>query len=151
MTKQSRSYKKKYYLKISGLPHSPANSFAMTVGKIFFILNFKFIIMASQEEKKQKILIVILVVSVLAAAVVFVWNFSDSKTVSMPAETISETIDESFPYLNEENGSLPSEELVSTELDLKVLESMQFKDLRSHGDLPVKADQTGRSNPFLPY
>ena len=107
--------------------------------------------MASQEEKKQKILMVILAVSVLAAAIVLVWNFSGPKTISQPAETISKTIDESFPYLNEENGSLPSEELVSTELDLKVLESTQFKDLRSHGDLPVKAGETGRPNPFLPY
>jgi flagellar basal body-associated protein FliL len=107
--------------------------------------------MASQEEKKQKILTVILVICFLAMAVVLIWNFAGSKTSNRPTETISETINENFPYLDEENGSLPSEGLVSTELDLKVLESMQFKDLRSHGDLPVKVDQTGRPNPFLPY
>jgi flagellar basal body-associated protein FliL len=107
--------------------------------------------MASQEEKKQKILAVILVTSVLAMAIVLIWNFSEPKTSNQPAEMISETINENFPYLSENNGSLPSEGLVSAELDLKVLESMQFKDLRSHGDLPVKAGQTGRLNPFLPY
>ena len=115
--------------------------------------------MTSQEEKKQKILAVILVTCFLVMAIVLIWNFSGSETVSKPAATVSEdemisdfeTIGESFPYLNEKNGSLPSEELVSTELDLKVLESMQFKDLRSHGDLPVKPGQTGRPNPFLPY
>ena len=107
--------------------------------------------MASQEEKKQKILMVILAVSVLAAAIVLVWNFSGSETSNQPAETISQKNNENFPYLDEKNGSLPSEGLVSTELDLKVLESTQFKDLRSHGDLPVKAGETGRPNPFLPY
>ena len=107
--------------------------------------------MASQEEKKQKILTVILVICFLAMAVVLIWNFSGPKTSNQPTKMISETVNESFPYLNEENGFLPSEGLVSTELDLKVLESTQFKDLRSHGDLPVKAGQTGRPNPFLPY
>ena len=107
--------------------------------------------MASQEEKKQKILAIILVTCFLVMAIVLIWNFSGSKTASQPAAMISETINESFPYLNEENGSLSKEGLVSTELDLKVLESTQFKDLRSHGDLPVKANQTGRPNPFMPY
>ena len=107
--------------------------------------------MASQEEKKQKILTVILVTCFLVMAIVLIWNFSGPKTSNQPAEMISETADGNFPYLNKENGSLPSEGLVSTELDLKVLESAQFKNLRSHGDLPVKSGQTGRINPFLPY
>ena len=107
--------------------------------------------MVSQEEKKQKILMVVLVVSILAAAIVLIWNFAGPKTSNQPAEIISETNNENFPYLDVENGSLSNEELVSTELDLKVLESMQFKDLRSHGDLPVKVGKTGRPNPFLPY
>ena len=107
--------------------------------------------MASQEEKKQKILAVILVTCFLVMAIVLIWNFSGPKTSSKPAATVSETINENFPYLSKENESLPSEGLVSTELDLKVLESTQFKDLRSHGDLPVKTGQTGRSNPFMPY
>lgn len=106
--------------------------------------------MASQEEKKQKSLAVILTICLLAMAIVLVWNFSGSKTSNQPAEKIPKTTD-SFPYLDEESDFLPSEGLVSTELDLKVLESMQFKDLRSHGDLPVKVGQTGRPNPFLPY
>jgi regulatory protein YycI of two-component signal transduction system YycFG len=108
--------------------------------------------MASQEEKKQKILTVILVICFLVMAIVLIWNFAGPKTSNQPIETISETNNESFPYLSEESGSLPNEEeLVSMELDLKVLESAQFKDLRSHGDLPVKVGQTGRPNPFLPY
>ncbi len=107
--------------------------------------------MVSQEEKKQKILMVVLVVSILAAAIVLIWNFAGPKTSNQPTEIISKTNNENFPYLDGKNGSLPSEGLVSTELDLKVLESTQFKDLRSHGDLPVKAGQTGRTNPFMPY
>ena len=106
--------------------------------------------MASQEEKKQKILTVILVTCFLVMAIVLIWNFSGPKTSNQPT-MISETADGNFPYLNKENGFLPSEGLVSTELDLKVLESTQFKNLRSHGDLPVKSGQTGRTNPFLPY
>ncbi len=107
--------------------------------------------MASQEEKKQKILAIILVTCLLIMAIVLIWNFSGPKTSNQPAETISKTNNENFPYLDGKNESLPSEGLVSTELDLKVLESTQFKDLRSHGDLPVKTGQTGRPNPFLPY
>ena len=106
--------------------------------------------MISREEKKQKILAVVLVVCLLIMAIVLVWNFSGTKTSNRLNEIIPEATD-SFPYLDKEEVFLPSEELVSTELDLKVLESMQFKELRSHGDLPVKSGETGRLNPFLPY
>ncbi len=109
--------------------------------------------MVSQEQKKQKILIVILIALILSIALVLVWVFLGPKTVTkQPAEKeISKMAKEKSS--GEEGGRIfpMGEGLVSTELDLSILEKPQFKNLRSHGDLPVKAGQTGRANPFLPY
>jgi len=102
--------------------------------------------MVSLKEKKQKILIVVLIVLILAVVVILVWNFSSLKTGKQFSKTISETSSFGESKKVSQIGTI-----VSTELDLSVLEKTQFKNLRSYGDLPVKAGQTGRPNPFLPH
>ena len=86
------------------------------------------------QRKRQKKLLIILGAIVLVAAVILYWGF-----FSEPKVTVSP----------EEAG--PAVKIPGIKLDLSVLENSWLKEAKSYGDLPVKAEVTGRTNPFIPY
>ncbi len=93
-------------------------------------------------QKRQQLLIYMLVVVIVATAVVLYFGFF------------------SAPTLPEEGAGVAgiSADVVKIGAVVErirtlilVLDDPSFKNLKVHGDLPVKPDRTGRLNPFMPY
>lgn len=93
-------------------------------------------------QKRQQLLIYALVVVIVATAVVLYFGFF--RAPALPEEVTG-------------LAGVPTEVVkISAVVErirslIKVLDDPSFKGLKVHGDLPVKADRTGRSNPFIPY
>lgn len=86
-----------------------------------------------EQKKHQKILLMVLVV-VIAITVFYLYlNYQKGPVVEEPVLPIT------------------GEGLKDIKLDLSVLDDPLFKSLKSHGVLPVTAEETGLENPFQPY
>lgn len=93
-------------------------------------------------QKRQQLLIYTLVVVIVATAAVLYLGFfrapalpeEGAGVAGIPAEVVK------IGAVVERIRSL-----------ILVLDDPSFKNLKVHGDLPVKPDRTGRLNPFMPY
>jgi len=93
-----------------------------------------------KKKKRQKFLLIILVIVVFLAAIILWWSFLKS----------DEKIEKNY-LLEIMKKKIILESKKFANLDLSVLDSSLFNELKSHGDLPIKIGEVGRDNPFVPY
>ncbi len=89
------------------------------------------------QENKQKVMIGVLIIAVLVTFLIIYFNYFSQEVATLVAPPTTTPI------------SIMGEQ----KLDLAVLESKKFQDLRKFGIYPVdvKRDEVGRSNPFSPF
>lgn len=96
------------------------------------------------QQKKQQILIYILILVVVVTSLVLYFGFFRAPILQT----------------EEQPGFLGGVPVEVTKIGavverikslIQVLDDPLFKSLKVHGDLPVKPDKTGRSNPFISY
>jgi hypothetical protein len=106
----------------------------------------------TEDSKKQKKLKIILVVTVLLTVSILGWRFIRKGGNILPSfdSGFVSTSEDFFMEQIMEGGSLGSI-AGSINLNLDVLDDFRFENLKSHGDLPIKIDEVGRDNPFIPY
>lgn len=100
------------------------------------------------SEKKQKILIIVLVVIILLIAAILYFGLFGG--VSIPAPTISpRTL---LPSPAEIQPAISIEKQIELiKLDSRVLDSSLFKSFKVYGEIPIKIENVGRDNPFVPF
>lgn len=106
------------------------------MAKVIPNMNLNFTDIKNQDNK-QKIMIGVFVVTILVTSLVMYFNyFSQEVAVSVVSPIAT-----------------PTSMMGEQKLDLAVLESKKFQDLRKFGVYPVdvKRDEVGRSNPFSPF
>ena len=102
----------------------------------------------TEEQKKQKKLKIILVVTILLIVGVLGWRFLGDGGNILPSFIPTSE----YLFMDSETEEdLPIAIAKFINLDLRVLNDFRFENLKSHGDLPIKIDEAGRDNPFIPY
>lgn len=96
------------------------------------------------KEKKQRQMMLVLAILFLAIIVILFFYFNPfSSGKQATTENVS-----SFP--NQEQ--FLTEDLVEKiDFDISFLKNSLFQSLKTYGEWPLKIDQKGRANPFLPY
>ena len=113
--------------------------------ELYFIVAFKLFskksILFPQETKQQK-LMVALAGLVLATLTILYFGFFRSPSVPSPSEE---------PGPSERPTSRPAEVIKKIEFDIGFLKEPNFRALKIYGEWPIKVEEKGRENPFLPY
>jgi len=111
---------------------------------MFKNLNRKQNLISLPQEEKQRRLLFILAIMILAILVILFFYFrsSPSKT-SIISETNS---------LSDNKEQILAESIIDKiDFDNDFLKNSFFQSLKAYGKWPLKIDQKGRANPFLPY
>lgn len=107
------------------------------------------------KEKKQKILLILLGLIVAAALIVLyfgVWRSSSPGPVEEPGEVAGpETHLGSGRSSITASPSSPEAAFEKIDFDTHFLKDPLFRDLEIYSEWPLKIEQKGRTNPFLPY
>ena len=91
----------------------------------------------SPRDKQQRLMLGVLLVLILAILVVLYLNLWRHAPEPLPEPS---------------DGAGPPGALIEKiDFDADFLESSRFKDLKVYGEWPLKTDEKGRANPFLPY
>jgi len=100
----------------------------------------------SSKEKRQQLLWISLFILVLIVFVVAYLNFWRSP--STPLINISALGVPDLPFVA---SKIPVKEILKEiDFDNEFLKNDSFLDLKSYGEWPLKIEQKGRPNPFLP-
>lgn len=106
--------------------------------------------MANQKERQKKLLLVLGAAVILIVIVLYFGflrgddtsNIIDSFGNLIPSGSVS-----SSEFINEADIKFIS----AINLDLEFLKSGDFVSLDINGDIPIKPQTAGRTNPFVPY
>ena len=90
-----------------------------------------------EQKKRQKILVGILVAVIIVTVVMLYSSYYKPSVEEIVA-----------PGQLTTGASAIEEELKTIKLDFSIFDDDLFKSLKSHGVLPVTAEETGRINPF---
>ena len=99
----------------------------------------------SPRDKQRRLMLGVLLILILAILVVLYLNLWRSAPEPFP-----EPSDGAGPVAGE-IGAAPGALIEKIDFDADFLESSRFKDLKVYGEWPLKTDEKGRANPFLPY
>jgi hypothetical protein len=108
------------------------------------------------KEKKQKILLIVLGLSVVVALIILYFGIWRSPA-SEPAEPAGDIaapgtdLDLGTPVSSSPSSPDPETAFKKIDFDARFLKDPLFKDLEIYSEWPLKIEQKGRTNPFLPY
>lgn len=100
----------------------------------------------SPQDKKQRLMLGVLLVLILA--ILFVLYLNLWRPLPEPLSKPSDVAE--LPAAGE-TGAVPDTLIEKIDFDADFLKSSRFKDLKVYGEWPLKTDEKGRANPFLPY
>lgn len=101
----------------------------------------------SPHDKKQRSMLIILAILIVAILIVVYFGLRNR----LP-KTPSELPGEGLTDVKKIEKPINASELIEKiDFDIDFLKSSRFNDLKVYGDWPLKIDEKGRANPFLPY
>lgn len=102
-----------------------------------------------EQRKHQRVLLFVALGILVIAFLILYFAFWKGGPV-IPEEIVLEA-EPLLPGAEERTGLVLEERLKKVELDFSFFMETILPFLKSHGDLPVKKGESGRSNPFIPY
>lgn len=98
------------------------------------------------QEKKQRFLIIILGVVLLVTFVILYFAYL------RPSSPTPSGVAEPDTFLPAVEGEILAENIIKKiDFDIDFLKSPRFGALKIYGEWPLKIEEKGRTNPFLPY
>ena len=100
----------------------------------------------SPRDEKQRLLLIILSAVLLVTLVIFYFGFWRS-----PAPSLTDTEIFDMGAVSVMTDEAPEAVIKKIDFDADFLESSYFGTLKVYGEWPLRTDEKGRANPFLPY